>query len=86
MESNEHTWGGEWFFPIAGGLILAFHGARQLAHVIATAPTLHLASAYGAGQLIGELIAALCPLVIGLGLFIVAYPKVRRILSNASAT
>src|SRR5699024_9474603 len=64
----------ELYIVLFGALLLSVHGVKDVVNVLTAAPTFP-ATAYGAGELVGQLIVAVCPLFIGVGLVIIAYRR-----------
>lgn len=62
----------ELYVVLFGALLLSVRGIKDVIGVLATAPALP-ATAYGAGELTGQLIGAVCPLLIGICLVVIAY-------------
>jgi hypothetical protein len=57
---------------LVGALLLSAQGIKHVIGVLASASTLPV-NAYGAGELTGQLIGAVCPLLIGISLTVIAY-------------
>jgi hypothetical protein len=62
----------ELFVVLFGALLLSVHGVKHVIGVLAAASTLP-ATAYAAGALSGQIVGAVCPLFIGIGLVVIAY-------------
>lgn len=82
MKSQKHRNLAELFILLFGGLMLSVNGVKHVISVISMTPGLP-ATAYGAGELAGELTSALCPLAIGLGLFVIARRHTRKANTQA---
>lgn len=60
------------YIVLFGALLLSVQGVKHVIGALAAAPTLP-ATAYGAGELAGQLVGAVCPLLVAIGLVVIAY-------------